>query len=302
VSLTEIVSNLSGILTSTLGERIRLQAQYAPGVPPVYADAAMIEQILVNLAMNARDAMPDGGQVTVSVAAVDVAAERAARFPEAVPGRFACLTVADTGRGMEAATLKRLFEPFFTTKEVGKGTGLGLATVYGLVKQHEGWIEAESKPGAGTTFRAYFPIAAATASSAARVMTETSTKGGQGETVLVVEDEPALRALVKRICERAGYRVIEAETGEHAWTILGGSAERVDLLLTDLIMPGAVSGKELAMRLQQRNPRTKVIFTSGYSQETVGSEFFQEGVNFLQKPYQPPLLTRMIQGCLRPVN
>jgi len=255
----------------------------------------------MNLTVNARDAMPDGGEIKIRVAPETVDGERAQRFPEAVAGRFVCLSVTDTGCGMDEATLKRVFEPFFTTKDVGKGTGLGLATVYGIVKQHQGWVEVESAVGQGTTFRIFFPTVDFAADVEKKEEAMASTTRGHGEVILVVEDEPAVRSLVKNICLRCGYSVLEATSGDEALEIFQRPDSRVDLVLTDMVMPGATSGKDLADRLRAQNPDVKVIFTSGYSREA-DKDFLEEGVNFLHKPYHPPALREMIHKFINAQN
>lgn len=300
VSLMDVTNNLASMLTRALGERIALRLQDSGDVPPVYADPAMIEQVLMNLVVNARDAMPDGGAVTIGMEVVELSEQQERQDSEARGGKFTCLSVGDTGCGMDAATLKRVFEPFFTTKEVGKGTGLGLATVYGIVKQHRGWIDVESIVGKGTTFRIYFPVANETAEAPAK-KTEPlpilSRRNGV-ETILVVEDEAAVRALARKIFQRCGYRVLEAASGDQAVELINRTQEHIDLVLTDLVMPGGISGRELGRMLQARKPRLKVLFTSGYSQDFTADSFLKEGVNFLFKPYSPPALMQMVRLCL----
>jgi two-component system NtrC family sensor kinase len=301
VNPVDMVTDFGSMLSRVLGERVALQFDYAASVPQIFADTALLEQVLMNLAVNARDAMPEGGDMKITIAPVEVGPERAERFHEAVPGHFVCFTVSDTGCGMEEAVLKRVFEPFFTTKDVGKGTGLGLATAYGIVKQHKGWIEVESAVGRGTTFRFFVPAVPSVASIAATEKASSSGARGNGEVILVVEDEPSVRSLVKSICLRSGYSVIEATTGDEALEIFQRAGEQVDLVLTDMVMPGATSGKELADRLRAQKPGLKVIFTSGYSREA-DKDFLSEGVNFLHKPYHPPTLRDMIHRFIQARN
>jgi len=297
VDLAELTTNLTGMLSRALGERVSLKVDCAPKLPPVHADSAMLEQVLMNLAVNARDAMPNGGELRIEVAVLEVGPERAKEFPEALPGQFVCVTTSDTGCGMDEGTLKKIFEPFFTTKEVGQGTGLGLATVYGIVKQHQGWVEVESTLGAGSVFRVFLPVAAADAKPSKNGAVTSGTARGRGEIILLVEDEPTVRHLVKRLCVRSGYCVLEAVSGDEALQVFEQAGGRVDLVLTDLVMPGELSGKDLADRLQSRNPAMKVIFTSGYSRDAE-RDFLQEGVNFLRKPYQPSALAEILQRRL----
>jgi CheY-like chemotaxis protein len=256
-----------------------------------------MEQILVNLSVNARDAMPRGGTLTVMTHFVEIDQGYVHRHPEAKPGNFVCLSVSDTGHGMDAATLARVFEPFFTTKEIGKGTGLGLATVYGIVKQHQGWAEVESQVGQGTTFKVYLPVATKAAPRDAG-MKPREVPGGD-ETILVVEDEPALRELVQEILEKKGYRVLEASTGVQALKIWEKHKDDIDLLLTDMMMPEGVSGRELAERVLEERSDLKVIYSSGYSLDVVNSDTaVKDGMNFLQKPYDPETLARTVRDCL----
>lgn len=220
------------------------------------------------------------------------------RNTEARSGHFVCLRVTDTGSGIEPRILNRIFEPFFTTKEVGKGTGLGLATVYGIIKQHEGWIEVQSELTHGTTFEIYLPV---TIANKAQISSETISRAaiGGNETILVVEDEPALRELVVNILKLYGYFVFEAESGPEALDLWVKHRKKIDLVLTDLVMPEGISGRDLAERLQAENPELKVIYTSGYSPGMAGKDIaLLEGFNFLPKPYPPSRLAQMVRECL----
>jgi signal transduction histidine kinase/CheY-like chemotaxis protein len=299
LDLREIVGNISKMLQRLLGETITLEFSPPLEIPLVQADAGMIEQILMNLAVNARDAMPKGGSLLITTSLVEIGAEYVSKHPEARQGSFVCLTVTDTGCGMDEATMSRIFEPFFTTKEVGKGTGLGLATVYGIVKQHEGWIEVASQPTAGTTFIVYFPaITAPVASKAPNAAAETTVPRGT-ETILVVEDEPVLRDMAHVILEDCGYRILEARSGVEAlqiWKLHGGS---IDLLLTDMIMPEGISGMDLAQRLLKMDPSLRVVFASGYSMDDMDTDFVRNGhATFLQKPYTHISLAQTVRACL----
>jgi signal transduction histidine kinase/ActR/RegA family two-component response regulator len=299
VDLNAIISNVSPMLQRMLGDQIRFEFVPAPNLPFVYADVGMIEQVLVNLSINARDAMRNGGRLAVSAAARTLEPVACVVNPEARPGNFVCLSVSDTGTGMDNATLSHLFEPFFTTKETGKGTGLGLATVYGIVKQHQGWITVESKPGAGSTFTIFFPCVSKPV-EVAPPKTQSPLASATGtETLLVVEDEPSLRELVVRILELCGYHIYQAKNGVEALQVWEQHKDEIDLLLTDMVMPEGISGRQLAERLQKDDPALKVIYTSGYSPGMAGKDIaLLEGFNFLAKPYPPSRLAQVVRECL----
>jgi CheY-like chemotaxis protein len=271
---------------------------YFPQAAPVQADAGMMEQVLLNLAVNSRDAMPKGGLLAIRISVLELDARYLVHHSDAHAGRFVCLTAADTGCGIPTENLRRVFEPFFTTKEVGKGTGLGLATVYGIVKQHQGWVEVESELGKGTVFKVFLPCSGeATGPSEAHPVEET-VRGGT-ETILVVEDETPVRELVCSLLAAQGYNILQAETGARALELWPNCKEKVDLLLTDLVMPDRVNGRELAERLWADRPALKVIFTSGYSADVVGKDFvLRGGLNYLQKPYHPQKLALAVRQCL----
>jgi nitrogen-specific signal transduction histidine kinase/CheY-like chemotaxis protein len=298
VELGHVVQSVSGMLRQLVGEHITVETDCATGLPPVYADRGMIEQIIVNLAVNARDAMPRGGRISLHSSGVTLEAERVTASPEARPGQFACLAITDTGCGMDAQALSHLFEPFYTTKEVGKGTGLGLATVYGIVKQHRGWIEVQSEVNVGTAFRIYFPFS--NQRTPQKPETSSGTLDHRGtETVLLAEDEPSLREMVADVLRFQGYRVLLAGSGPAALALWQREGGKVDLLLTDIVMPGGMMGTELASELKRTNPQLKVIFTTGYSPGIAGARCsLQEGVNFLPKPYSPGRLAEIIRQCL----
>ncbi len=296
LDLNEVVSDVSKMLRSLLGEQITLRRNSIPDLPPVCADRGMMEQVLVNLAVNSRDAMPKGGNLFISTFAVEIDDGYVQRHPEARPGCYVCLSVCDNGHGMDEATLSRIFEPFFTTKEIGKGTGLGLATVYGIVQQHQGWPEVQSEVGKGTTFKVFLPV-----SSKAPQRHGSATRQvvpGGDETILVVEDEPALRELVQEILQKKGYRVLDASTGVKALKVWEEHKDEIDLLLTDMMMPEGVSGRELADQLLLDRPNLKVIYTSGYSLDVVSPEFNIQDTIFLQKPYHPETLAQTVWDCL----
>ncbi len=300
LDLKDVVANLSKMLQRLLGETIMLTCRSGPQLPPILADAGMMEQVLMNLAVNARDAMTKGGELLVQTDAVQIDESYAKLHADAHPGVFVRLQVTDNGTGMDAATIKRIFEPFFTTKG-NKGTGLGLATVYGIVKQHSGWIEVESELGRGTTFNIYIPATSReTTQSTGNADSPTATlvRGGS-ETILVVEDEPVLRDLAQLILQDCGYRVFEAGSGVEALTVWQRCKGDVDLLLTDMIMPDGLSGKDLADSLTANKPALKVIFTSGYNVEDLNGDMSgQINTRFLQKPYSRSTLARAVRDCL----
>ncbi len=299
LDLNEVVSHMTRMLGRILGEDIAVQFNYSATLPLVHADVGMMEQVLLNLAVNSRDAMPLGGRLTINISVLEITRADLARHSAGRPGRFACLSVIDTGCGIEPENLPRIFEPFFTTKEVGKGTGLGLATVYGIIKQHQGWIEVDSELNVGTTFHIFLPAtSASTPATTEESTTELIARGGT-ETILVVEDELPVRELVSSILKTHGYRVLEADTGKAALEIWREQRDKIDLLLTDLVMPDGMTGSDLAKKVQAEKPGLKAIFTSGYSADIIGKDFvLQEGVNFLQKPYHPHRLAAAVRKCL----
>ncbi len=302
LEMNEVVANMTKMLGRILGEDIALQLNYSPQPARVQADAGMMEQVLLNLAVNSRGAMPKGGVLAIKISALAVDDRRLAEYPEARAGQFVCLSVIDTGCGIPAENLRRIFEPFFTTKQVGKGTGLGLATVYGIVKQHQGWVEVESEPGKGSTFRVFLPRSLEAAPVADERSAEPVARGGT-ETILVVEDEAPVRELVCNLLARHGYQILQAESGAKALEVWRESKDRINLVLTDLIMPDQLNGRELAEKLWAERPQLKVIFTSGYSAEVVGKDFvLRPDLNYLQKPYHPRKLALAVRDCLDAVN
>jgi PAS domain S-box-containing protein len=298
ILLNEVIHNLAKMLQRILGDDVVLEFHYSPSQPSILADVSMMEQVLMNLVVNARDAMPRGGRLIFRTATLLITESYAQNHPEAVQGPCVCMSITDTGCGMNDLVLARIFEPFFTTKEVGKGTGLGLATVYGIVKQHQGWLEVESQVGRGSTFKVYIPACPDTASHIPKGAQPIEYKGGV-ETILLVEDEPSLRSLIAEILSALGYRVFPASSGVEALNWWRKEGSPVQLLLTDIVMPDGVSGGELAEKLQSEIPELKVIFISGYSVDLTSPQLsLQEGVNFLQKPFSPHLLARCVRDCL----
>ena len=299
LDLREVVGTMTKMLQRLLGETIILAFQPPPQMPLVEADAGMIEQVIMNLAVNARDAMPKGGTLAISTEAVELGPDYVQTHPEARPGGFVRLRVTDTGCGMNAATMARIFEPFFTTKEVGKGTGLGLATVYGIVKQHEGWIEVASEVGKGSTFSVFFPASTQpVAASAVEAQAAVEVPGGK-ETILIVEDEPVLRDMAHVILQECGYRILVASSGREALRVWEQHQSAIDLVLTDMVMPEGISGMDLANRLLSAKPSLKLIFASGYSMDDIDTGFVRKGhAAFLQKPYTHITLAKAVRDCL----
>ncbi|HEU4570244.1 MAG TPA: PAS domain S-box protein, partial [Gemmatimonadales bacterium] len=298
LDLNESVLGLAKMLQRVLREDIHLEVRLAPGPLWMVGDTGMVDQVLVNLAVNARDAMPAGGTVTIETDTRLLTPEEARAHPGARPGPCVLVRVRDTGTGIPPELLSRIFEPFFTTKEPGQGTGLGLATVFGIVQQHRGALGVQSVVGQGTTFEVLFPARAA-AAAPARNGSAAEARQGAGEVVLLTEDDAAIRTLIASVLTKSGYEVVTAPDGPSAlerWRERGG---KVDLLMTDLVMPSGMSGHELAARLRQERPGLKVLFTSGYPRDFAGKEFkLEPGQLFLPKPATPAQLLEMVRRCL----
>ncbi|MDP3767351.1 MAG: ATP-binding protein, partial [Dehalococcoidia bacterium] len=283
-SLNDLVADVEKMLRRLIGEDIELSALAAPDLGPVKADRGHIEQVLVNLAVNARDAMPDGGRLVVETANVTLTEEYTATHSYAAPGEYVVLAVSDSGTGMTEEVKAHLFEPFFTTKEQGRGTGLGLATCYGIAKQHGGFISVYSELGIGTTFKVYLPRAGGVAAGPAPV--GEAARGGT-ETVLLVEDDPKVRNVTARMLHTLGYTVLEAGSAEQALTRLQAHRGPVHLLITDAVLP-AVGGRQLAGQVQAARPGTRVLYMSGYTDDVaLKHRLLERGVHFLQKPFAP---------------
>ncbi len=298
LDMNKIVGNMIDLLGRLLGEDVSLQLNYCPSPAIVEADVGMMEQVLLNLAVNARDAMPKGGRLAVRISIVDLNEAHVRHHPEARVGRFVCVSKTDTGCGIPPENLQRIFEPFFTTKEIGRGTGLGLATVYGIVKQHRGWIEVESTVGKGTTFRIYIPYVGSAQAETEKPTTQITIRGGT-ETILLVEDEKPVRELVSRVLQKYGYKILPAGNGVEALETWNRHKNEISMLFTDLVMPDNMNGRELAEKLWAERPGLKVVFTSGYSTDIVGKDFkLEPGLNYLQKPYEPQVLALVVRRCL----
>ncbi len=299
LDLNDVVANLAKMLQRIIGEDVQMELRLHPRPLMTHADPGMLDQVLMNLVVNARDAMPKGGCLSIAVSERRVDDSISRQESDAAPGHYACLSVGDTGEGIAPEVLPRIFEPFFTTKGVGKGTGLGLATVFGIVKQHKGWIKVDNHPGHGVTFHVYFP-ACSSATSEPDQVAEPPTPSLQGtETILLVEDELSVRAPMSLILRRHGYQVLEAANGVEALQLWPQCREQVALLLTDLVMPGGMGGHELARILEAEAPNLKVIYTSGYSAEIAGQDLhLLPGENYIQKPFSPVKLLNTVRQCL----
>jgi CheY-like chemotaxis protein len=298
LDVRELLRNLSAMLGHLIGEHMQIEERFGPGTHWVKADAGMLEQLVTNLVVNARDAMqPLGGLITLGLESVVLAAGEELPSMKARPGAFVRLSVCDTGCGMSEEVQRRLFEPFFTTKEVGKGTGLGLATVFGIVQQHGGWIDVRSEPGRGSEFQVWLPQIVA--SDKGREAAGHSPLQRGRETLLVVEDDPLVRLATVAGLRACGYEVLTAANGPAALLEWERSKERIALLLTDVVMPEGMSGTELARQLRSEAPGLKVIFVSGYSRE-----FNEEGcrrldgAEYLSKPFELQQLTQLLRGML----
>jgi PAS domain S-box-containing protein len=295
VDLNSVVANVTRLLHRVLGEDIVLTFTYSEQPLAVRADPGMIEQVLLNLAVNARDAMPDGGRLSIDTSSADFSGNEPSRAGS--PGRWACLRVSDNGAGIAAEHLPHIFEPFFTTKDVGKGTGLGLATTYGIVQQHGGWIEVDSEIGHGTEFRVFFPRVGA--ETPAAIPTSVSTPAPRGrETILVVEDEAGVRALVLKLLQDLGYRVLQAQSGPHALDVWRQQGDEVQLLITDIVMPDGMNGVELAERLRRNRPELKVIYTSGYLADLSREDITRHSDAYIAKPFSLMELARLVRRTL----
>lgn len=301
INLNEVVANGVQLLRRVLGENIDLRTDFFEAIPAIEADPAMIDQVLTNLAVNARDAMPDGGVLEVKTSLVQISEEDARLVSDATPGLTVCLRVGDSGCGMPSALLNRIFEPFFTTKQVGKGTGLGLSAVHGIVKQHKGWIQVISDEGEGTTFEIYFPATPdkVAVSVARERVVPREVRPSRSHTILLVEDEPNVRKYARVALERGGYDVMEAEDGVVGEKLYRAHQSEIALLLTDMVMPNGVSGYALAKRCTELNPDLPVVFASGYSVEFAAPDFKEtETQKYLAKPFIPAKLLDTIRRLL----
>jgi PAS domain S-box-containing protein len=300
LDMNRIVLEMGRMLRPAMGESVQVELALEPIAGTVFADRGRLEQVILNIALNARDAMPAGGRLSIATRSVELGKGDAARHPgtEVTPGRYVKLTISDTGQGMDSSTLARIFEPFFTTKEVGEGTGLGLSTVYGTVKQAGGFVWAYSEVGHGSAFTVYLPEAAT------KIVSDSGASGvgegihGGSESILIVEDEEVVRNLAVRILSAEGYRCLSAPNGPEALAMLQLDHREVDLVITDIVMPG-MGGRELAQAVNEQFPRARVLFTSGFTDdEVVRRGLMDIGQPFMEKPWSADQLLRRVRGML----
>ena len=297
LDLNAVISDMEKMLRRLIGEDIELSTDLNQELGHVRADQGQLEQVILNVAVNARDAMPDGGKFSITTQDLVMAEAQTKRYSYPFrPGRYVLLTVSDNGMGMDLGTQARIFEPFFTTKEKGKGTGLGLATVYGIVKQSEGYIEVHSEVGVGTTFKIYLPIVEALIEPDSTQPALISSLQGN-ETILLAEDDDILRILARNMLVRFGYTVLEASNGAEACELARKRTGRIDLLLTDVVMPG-MNGRELGERLAQERPDLTIVYMSGYTGQGVGQGVLPSGCHFLAKPFHRESLARKLREAL----
>jgi two-component system, cell cycle sensor histidine kinase and response regulator CckA len=297
LSLNDLIRDAEKLLRRIIGEDIEINTALAGDLGAVRADPSQLQQVLLNLAVNARDAMPRGGKLTLETRNVDVGPDHPSSHGVVTPGRYALLTVADSGVGMDEDTKAHIFEPFFTTKPAGEGTGLGLATVYGIVHQSGGFIWVYSEPGRGSTFRIHLPLVDSAAVSVERAAPVRAAPGGS-ETILLVEDEELVRRLACRVLQGYGYHVMAAASGKGALELIGAGCHRLDLLVTDVVMPG-MSGRQLAEELQIRQPGLKVLYLSGYTDDAIVRHgVLEQEVSFLQKPFSRDTLLQKVRSVL----
>ena len=298
LEVNAVIGNVAQMLRRLLGEDITLHLDYGTSLPLIQADAGLLEQLLLTLAAHAREAMPKGGQLHLHTARVVIDDEQVRQHRESRPGEFVCLSVRDTGGGSAPEMLPRRFEPCLTTKKPGQGTGLGLATVWGIVQQHEGWVEVASQPGAGTTFNVFIPALPHQTAAAPPPRAPAQPAKGN-ETILLVEDDATVRGLAVLVLQRCGYRVLEAVSGVEALKVWKRHQPRIELLLTDMVLPDDMTGQELAEKLRADQPGLKVIYSSGYSNDLIDQVFEgKEQIHFLQKPYHPQKLAEAVRQVL----
>jgi two-component system cell cycle sensor histidine kinase/response regulator CckA len=283
------------MLERLIGEDIVVETHLEESLGQIMADPTQIDQVLMNLAVNARDAMPHGGTLSIETKNVDVSEVTATLYPDALPGPYVLMTVTDNGQGMDETIRHQVFEPFFTTKELGRGTGLGLSTVYGIVRQSGGWIDLWSKLRVGTSFKVYFPRVDGCPMV---VPNRTNDAEGGRETILIVEDQKTVLSFTKVALEGYGYKVIEASTGKMALAVAKKYIGEIHLLLTDVVLPG-MNGKLLSDKLKKLRPSLKVLFTSGYTADTIAHQgVLDEGVSYIPKPFGPNEVAAKIRALL----
>jgi signal transduction histidine kinase/ActR/RegA family two-component response regulator len=295
LDLNVLVEEAQKMFSRILGEDVQLESKLSPTLGQVMADPGQMHQVLMNLVVNARDSMPRGGRLTIETRNVDVDEGFSRQHPEVAPGRYVYLGVTDTGTGMSEEVKRQIFEPFFTTKEKGKGTGLGLATVYGIVRHSEGWIRVDSAPGAGSTFHIYLPRTQLVVEAAATVPSADLAKGS--ETVLLVEDEDAVRELTEQMLKDHGYQVLQAGSGAEALALATSYPGTIHLLMTDVILP-QMNGRALAEALWSSRPEIKVLYMSGYSEDVIGQGLPERRVAYLAKPFSSVDLAAKVRQTL----
>ncbi|MCB2182389.1 MAG: PAS domain S-box protein [Desulfobulbaceae bacterium] len=296
INVCDILKKLANMLRRVIGEDIILELQYECPSCSILADTGQFEQIIMNIAINAKDAMPNGGRLNITTKIIEVTDEKLTDFADIKPGPYVYISISDSGEGMSKETMELIFEPFFTTKEKGKGTGLGLATVYGIINQHNGYITVNSSPGQGTTFQIYFPLAETQADQ--KIIPISTILPTGSETIMVVDDETDIRSFISDTLEPLGYTVLEAGNGDEALRSCQDHPLDIDLLITDVVMPG-MSGKELAYRLMSLQPGIKTLFISGYPDEQLSdSNILKAGINFLPKPLTPQKVAKKVRKIL----
>jgi CheY-like chemotaxis protein len=297
ISLNDVVAEAGKMLSRLIGDDVEIVTHFDSGLGSVMADPSQMNQVLMNLAINARDAMPDGGRIIIETLYTDLDEGYAAQHAGVEPGPYVLLSITDTGLGMTQEVMQHIFEPFFTTKGVGVGTGLGLSTVYGIVKQAGGWIWVYSEPGKGSTFKVYLPRVGGAPEPLSAPVSAAETLRGT-ETVLVVEDQPEVRRLTLAVLRNHGYRLLEAANGSQALSLCEQYPEPIHLLITDVVMPG-MTGRELAMRLVALRPSLKTLYTSGYTANAIVHEgVLDPDVAYLPKPFSPAQLAAKVREVL----
>jgi signal transduction histidine kinase/ActR/RegA family two-component response regulator len=297
ISLNDVVAEAGKMLSRLIGDDIEIVAHFDPGLGSVVADPSQMNQVLMNMAINARDAMPGGGRIIIETSNTDLDEGYAAQHAGVAAGPYVLLSITDTGVGMTQDIAQHIFEPFFTTKDMGVGTGLGLSTVYGIVKQAGGWIWVYSEPGKGSTFKVYLPRAGGAPEPLPAPVSAAETLRGT-ETVLVVEDQPEVRRLTLAVLRSRGYRLLEAANGSEALSLCEGYSGPIHLLITDVVMPG-MAGRELATRLLALRPSLKTLYTSGYTANAIAHEgVLDPGVAYLPKPFSPAQLAAKVREVL----
>ncbi len=296
IKINEIIKRVEKLVSRIIGEHIDIKTMLTDENLTISADSAQIEQVLMNLATNARDAMPEGGTLTIETSKVEIDKDYIAGLGYGEPGEYVLISVTDTGVGMDEKTRERIFEPFYTTKDVGKGTGLGLSIIYGIIKQHNGYINVYSEPGMGTTIKIYLPVTGEKVKEEASPVPETITKGT--ETILLAEDDEKLRIVTKKILESSGYKVIEAVDGEDAVEKFKENKEKIQLLIFDSVMPKK-SGKKAYEVIRKTSPDIRVLFISGYTEDSIVIDgVLKEDLNFISKPVAPNELLKKIRAVL----